>query len=130
MSGCVVADLTVCFRSVRRRHEDLVDDVNDPVGGRDVREGDIGVVDHDPFTNGEGQVVTIERCRRHAVCEGRGVHRAGHHVVGQYVCERFLTVLCVKRGEVDSSRGKGRVGRCEDRERTSPLQGCHQVSLG
>ena len=53
----VVADLSVCLCNdwlIRWRHQDLVDDVYDPVRSRNVCECDIGIVDLDSLSDCEG----------------------------------------------------------------------------
>ena len=42
-----------------RRHEHLVDDVDEAVGGDDVGHRDIGIVDHDAVADGERQGIPV-----------------------------------------------------------------------
>ena len=103
--------------------------MDDAVARAHVSEGDGRVVDHHATVDGEGERLTVDRVRRHALGHVGGRHVGADHVVEQDVGERGLAFRGVKRGQVNAGVDEGLVRGCEDRERSSALQGFEQFRL-
>ena len=110
-------------------HEHRVDDVNDTVAGVDVGGENGGIVDHDAVADGEGQGLSIDRFSRHALRKGGGGNVACHDVIEQDVGKGGFAFGRVEGSEVDTSRCKGLVGGCEQRERSGALECLEQFCL-
>ena len=111
------------------RHQDLVNDVDQTVRRDDVRQHDVGVVDHHATGHGEGKRLAVGGIRGHALRDvGRG-HVSADDVVQQDVAQGGLAFRGGEIGQVDACVSKGLVGRREDREGPRPLEGRQQLSL-
>ena len=105
-----------------RRHQHLVDDVDQPVAGDDVGEDHVGVVDHHATVHGERKRLAVGGVRGHALRHVSSRHIGTDHVVEQDVGERGLSFRCGKIGQINTSVGERLVCGCEHRERSGPLQ--------
>ena len=112
-------------------HQYLVDDVDNPVGGLNVRKGDRGGTNRhrSGAAHAELDVVSVEHRGHHAVFHVARSNLAGQDVMRQNIGERRHFFWRVKVVEIDASIGEGLVGRCKDRERPRALEGCYQVCL-
>ena len=118
-------------RDVNWRNHDLVDDVDDAVGGEDVGGGDVGVADRHPISvNTELNAVSVHRRGEHAVREGARRHRSRDHVVKQNGREGRVLLWRVEGAQIDARFGEGRVGWGKDGEGSCALQRRHQVRVG
>ena len=132
--GCVHPSAGGCCWNVQLvcwRHQDLVDDVYDPVGGQDICLGHCRLADLDrPVRDCECRVLVVQHRDGHAVGHGGGLYRARVDVVGEDVSEGRVLLVRVVGRQVDSELCECRVGGCEDREWSGTLQRSHQVGMG
>ena len=112
-----------------RGREHLVDDVDDTVAGVDVGHRHGGVVDHHSTVDGEGERLSVDGVRGHALRDRRGGNVARHDVVEEDVREGRLPFRGVQRGKVDARVGEGLVGWSKEGERTGALEGFQQLCL-
>ena len=105
-------------QDISRRHEDLVDYVDDAIACRDVCQSHRCVADADRSVgHSECGLVAVQHCHSEAVGHCRGLHRSRVDVVGQDVDQCRVLLVGVEGGQVDTSSCEGRVSGCEDRER-------------
>ena len=105
-----------------RRHQHLVDDVDQSVAGDDVGEDHVGVVDHHATVHGERKRLAVGGVRGHALGDVGSRHIGTDDVIEQDVGERGLSFRCGKIGQVNASVGERLVRGCKHRERAGPLQ--------
>ena len=112
-------------------HENLVNDVNNPIAGFNVCCGDGCSTDHDAaVANGEGCFVSVGHNDGESVGDLRRVDISSENVVQQNVCKSFVFFWCVKCREINARISKGLICWCKDRERSITLQRCYKTSMG
>ena len=116
---------------VNRWAQDPVDDVNDAVGGQDIRGGDVGATDLDRgASDGELDLVPVGRVGHHAVGDGVGPHFASNDMVEEDGRKCLILLRRVEVIQIDTGIGEGLVGRCKHGKRPGLLKRGHQVGVG
>ena len=109
--------------------KDLVDHVNQTVGGHNVGCNNGCVVHHDGISDGEGKRLTVGSVRHHAVGHVPRCDFSGNDVVKQNVTQCDFALRCVECPEVNACICERLVGWSKDGERACTLEGGEQIGL-
>ncbi len=112
------------------RHQHRVDDVDNAVARRDVggRHGSVADL-HGVVGDREGRVVAVEHRDREAIGYACSLDGSLGDVVEENIAQGGVGLVVVKRSEVDTGGGEGRIGGCEDRERPVGLKRLNQAGV-
>ena len=103
-------------------HEDLVDDMDDPVACGNVRHADVRIVDHDATVDGERKGLAVDSICTHALGDSRRWYVSCDDVIEQNVGEDGLSFWRIKRSEINTCIGEGLVGWSKDCEWSLTLE--------
>ena len=103
--------------------------MNQSVACDDIRERDVGIVDHYGITDREGELLTVGSVCEHTIRDVLCRNLCRYDVVKENIAQLLLSCRCVKRCKIDSCIGEGLIGWCKDSEWTWSLECRQKVSL-